>query len=272
MTSWTKRIQYVAKAIFRFMKTQTVKPDIFYLWLAEEEFPHKEKDLPSELLIVCEAFNIQLKWTKDNEYAFKRYHVYPMHYDDLVIVIDEDQIYDKDLIKDAKEKHYDSNTSYNIFSGITLNIEYDGSGIGYKRIKMNSDKPSLFGNLNGCHIYPPKTFPLEAITPENEKIRKIICKKCDESWILPWIKFIDGKTTYLNTKSKVNLIPEDKSTAMHTSFTKVINGARKRDIQLYFVLRTFPKLMEKWKKLYPKMNTKKWDVMTDYEIMKLLTR
>ena len=45
MTSWTKRINCVARSIYYFMKTQTVKPDLFYLWLAEEEFPNKEKDL-----------------------------------------------------------------------------------------------------------------------------------------------------------------------------------------------------------------------------------
>ena len=43
MTSWTKRINCVARSIYYFMKTQTVKPDLFYLWLAEEEFPNKEK-------------------------------------------------------------------------------------------------------------------------------------------------------------------------------------------------------------------------------------
>ena len=90
MTSWTKRIQYVAKTIYYFLKTQTVKPDMFYLWLAEDEFPNKEKDLPEDLLTICSVFNVQIKWTKYNEYAFKRWYVYPKHNDDLVISIDDD--------------------------------------------------------------------------------------------------------------------------------------------------------------------------------------
>jgi len=48
MTSWTKRIHCVDKSIYTFFKTQMEKPDIFYLWLAIEEFPNKEKDLPEE--------------------------------------------------------------------------------------------------------------------------------------------------------------------------------------------------------------------------------
>lgn len=272
MTSWIKRIQYVGKSIYNFLKTQTVKPDIFYLWLAEEEFPNKEKDLPEDLILICKAFNIQIKWIKDNEYCFKRLYVYPEHYEDLVIIIDEDQIYDKDLIKDAKNKISDDNVSYNIFSKITLNFEYDGTDINYKKILVKDNIPSIYVNCNGCHIYPPKTFPLEAMTPENIKIRKKICKECDESWLLPWIKYNNGKITFINTKSQLGLIKEDHNTAMHTKMTKTVNGYRKRDIELYFVLRTFPKLMDKWKKLYPKMNTDKWDKKTDEEILKLLNQ
>ena len=90
MTSWVKRINHVAKSIYRFLQTQTIKPDYCYLWLAEEEFPNRENDLPHELLLVCEALNVRICWTKYNEYAFKRWYVYPKHNDDLVISIDDD--------------------------------------------------------------------------------------------------------------------------------------------------------------------------------------
>jgi hypothetical protein len=52
MTTWSKRIQFTARAIYRFLKTQIVKPDLFYLWLAEEEFPNREADLPENLLAI----------------------------------------------------------------------------------------------------------------------------------------------------------------------------------------------------------------------------
>ena len=51
MTSWSGRIEHVGSSIFRFFKTQTKLPDIFYLWLSEEEFPNKENDLPKDLLL-----------------------------------------------------------------------------------------------------------------------------------------------------------------------------------------------------------------------------
>ncbi|WP_291631455.1 hypothetical protein [Clostridium sp.] len=93
MTSWTKRINCVARSIYYFMKTQTVKPDLFYLWLAEEEFPNKEKDLPNDLLMIIEGLHITLKWIKKNTYCHKRWNVYPEHMEDLVISIDDDVIY-----------------------------------------------------------------------------------------------------------------------------------------------------------------------------------
>ena len=43
---------------------QTVKPDKVVLWLAEEQFPQKENELPSELLEL-QNFGLTIKWCTD---------------------------------------------------------------------------------------------------------------------------------------------------------------------------------------------------------------
>ena len=73
MTSWTGRIQHVSRAIYNFFKTQTKKPDLFYLFLSIEEFKNKESDLPQDLKLIINAYNIKLMWTKENEYCQPAY-------------------------------------------------------------------------------------------------------------------------------------------------------------------------------------------------------
>lgn len=270
MTSWKQRINMVSEFIYIFLTSQTIKPDIFYLWLSADEFPSQFAELPRELLLVSKHLGVTIKFCPGNDYVFKRWNVYPEHYNDLVISVDEDQFYDVDLIRDAMNCSFQPNTSYNIFSEITVDFQYSTPGLYYKKTPALSGVPSIKTNCNGTHIYPPATFPIECMSPNNVALRRKVCKRCDESYFLPWIKYIDGKTTYINKKSKLGLIYEDENTSMHSNLTKTYMGERIRDIQLYFVLRKWPKLMEKWRHIFPEMNTATWDAIPDDEIMRVL--
>ena len=98
MTSWKQRINMVSEFIYIFLTSQTIKPDIFYLWLSADEFPSQFAELPRELLLVSKHLGVTIKFCPGNDYVFKRWNVYPEHYNDLVISVDEDQFYDVDLI------------------------------------------------------------------------------------------------------------------------------------------------------------------------------
>jgi hypothetical protein len=248
MTSWTKRIQYVAKSIFRFIKSQTVKPDIFYLWLAEEEFPNKEDDLPEDLLLVCEGLNVKICWTKDNEYCFKRWYVYPKHYNDIVISIDDDPIYPNNLI--AELLKYNSkypNTILNI-PALGYRRKYNGSIHNDMNFHHNTEPDFVYSFCGQCLI-PPKCFPLEAFTPEMNAVRKKICPVCDESWFNPFFVYNGVKQFHIE-----NMKIEDSSFSMDNALWPKFNEGgpiNKRDKQLYEVLKAFPEIMDKWKKVFP---------------------
>ena len=254
MTSWTKRIQYVAKAIYRFLKTQTVKPDVFYLWLAEEEFPNKEKDLPEDLLTICAAFNVQIKWTKDNEYCFKRWYVFPEHNDDMVISIDDDMFYDHRMIAAVLDE-YKRNP-------IPCVLHYRGcgglieitEGIKYT-ITQNRVKSSVRNYFIGQCAFTPHSFPLETLEPKIIELRKKICPKCDESFLHPYlikdnipIVFIVGLRDTEENEMQGVAIRND----LHFNLVKV-NGKeyKKSDLYKLKVLLSIPELQESWKKEFP---------------------
>jgi hypothetical protein len=120
-----------------FFKTQTQKPDIFYLWLATEEFPdHK---LPMALEECISKYGIVLKWIEKNEFCHKRWYVYPEHYEDVVISLDEDSRYVNDLVERAK----DCKSITNLWIPRTENYH----------------EPYRLGFCGQC-IVPPKTFPM----------------------------------------------------------------------------------------------------------------
>ena len=252
MTSWVKRIEYVSYAIFRFMSTQTVKPDLFYLWLAEEEFPRKALDLPIPLLKTLAYYNIKLCWTRTNEYCFKRWYTALQHYHDIIISIDDDVHYDHNLIERA-------HTYASKFSNIVINI---GTPV-YKPLSFNNSinrvlcspnttTPLYNMQLCGQCIFLPNTFPLEIINESHIcKLRRIYCKKCDECGITPLL--VKHHIPIL-TPVWDNIIDKPLQTSAISNDMKNI-----KNLQLYIAIRVFDDCMNPWKSLYPSYNTEYYD-------------
>ena len=270
MTSWSKRIQYVNSSIKKFFNIQTVKPDIFYLWLSLEEFPNKENDLPSDLIETCNKFGVKIEWLPYNDRNFKRWYVYPKHYNDLVISIDDDIIPDKDLVKVAKTHINEVNTIYNIFENLTWKYDY---GQTTKIIYKKKDKFSLEYMLLGCSVICPKSFPLEAITEENNKIRRQICRRCDESWIKPFTLLNNTKIGYLNFNSKNYMNMNMQKDASWKILSNRVDGILVRDYQVYVNLKYFPKNMKKYKEVFPNYSTDEFDKLgTEYILKNILNK
>ena len=270
MTSWSKRIQYISNQIDRIFKTQTILPDIFYLWLSLEEFPNKEKDLPDDLIKTCERYNVKIEWLPYNDRNFKRWYVYPRHYNDLVISIDDDVNIDKNLIKIAKSHINEVNTIYNIFKNLTWSYDFTDR---FKNIDYRL--PSRYSNKYmwlGCSIVCPKSFPLESIIEENSTIRRKICKRCDESWLMPFAMRNNTRIGYLDYNSKEYMNENIQNYATWRILSKRLNGYMIRDYQLYVCLKYFPDNMKKFKELHPKYDTSYFDNLgIDYIIKNILT-
>ena len=252
MTSWKGRINHVPFAFYRFLTTQTVKPDFIYLWLSIDEFPNKEDDLPEDLINICNAFRIEIKWIKSNEYCFKRWYTCLDHYSDIVISIDDDVYYDKTLI--ARSIDYASRYTkcvINVGSPIYKPLSFSN---GIKRIlkSIEADIPLYNMQLCGQCIFLPNTFPLEIVNEsETCKLRRIYCKKCDECGITP-----------LLVKHHIPIITHrwDNKIDKAMQVNAVSNDMRHiKDLQLYLSIRLFPGCMDAWKSLYPGYNTTHYD-------------
>ena len=197
LTSWKKRIKYLYNFLYIFYKTQKELPDIFYVWLSIDEFPNKEKDLDEKLLNFIQNKNIQLKWVQENTRQFKRWNVYPEHYEDIVISLDDDRVYPFDLIETAR----------NVKQGTILNLFF-----------YNEKYTSKNWICAQC-IIPAYTMPPEVT---EEKYRKLI-KECklnsDEVYLQPFIDLhkikIEHSIKYTNKSLLDSYFQENQENALY---------------------------------------------------------
>lgn len=106
LTTFPDRINTVSKTISTLLK-QTLKPDMLILWLAKEQFPNKEEELPDELLKLKD-FGLTIKWCDDIRSYKKLIPALKEFPDDIVITFDDDVYYPFDTV----EKLYNSYLEY----------------------------------------------------------------------------------------------------------------------------------------------------------------
>lgn len=270
MTSYPKRIHAVAEFIYIFFRTQTIKPDYFYLWLSEEEFPNHEYDLPRELVAISRAFNIQIRWVPYNDGCTKRWNVYPAHMHDVVVAVDEDNVYDIHLVEEMRKYTKRTGRIYAVWESLTnYLVPVKGIDFAYKNYaKLNLPDHSLRMKMSGNSVIPPDTFPMEALNPQFLPLRLKYCRKCDESWLQPFFRCngIESSTMHLHKYAC-----DDSMNATGINATgKRIRGVWWKNLQMYIVLRLFPDMLIKWKRLFPEYNDSEFSSMELNDLGRLL--
>lgn len=90
LTSFPARINIVVKTI-KTLLTQTLKPDAVILWLAPEQFPNGENDLPQELLDL-KQYGLTIDWYIDIR-SYKKIIPTLKKYPNAVVITTDDDIY-----------------------------------------------------------------------------------------------------------------------------------------------------------------------------------
>ena len=106
LTSYPARINTVNQAIESPLN-QTMKADKVILWLAPEQFPNKEKDLPKELLKLQDK-GLTIDWYEDIKSYKKLIPALEKYPDSVIVTADDDLIYESDWLEKlykAYKKH-----------------------------------------------------------------------------------------------------------------------------------------------------------------------
>lgn len=194
LTSFPQRINIVVKTI-KTLLTQTMKPDMVILWLAPEQFPNGEKDLPDELLDL-KQYGLTIDWYKDIR-SYKKIIPSLKKYPNAVIITTDDDIY---YAPDTVETLYNSYLEHRdeiqahrcdwlkispppIKGG---NDAYDVQLTWEKTRELYLDKhrgkASFFNRLTGygAVLYPPNCFYKDVL---DEDIIKNTIPTHDDIWL-----------------------------------------------------------------------------------------
>lgn len=244
LTSFPQRMYELHYALYSLL-TQSVKPSKVILWLAKEEFPHLEADLPEQVL-KFKNNGLQIEWC-NNIYSYKKLVPTLKKYPNNVIVTcDDDVFYEHNWLEILLNAHIKNPDC--IICHRAHKIKYNDNVIlSYRKwVKKVYNKTPSFDNFFtgvGGVLYPPNCFYKDIL---KEDIFLKLAPKADDIWF--WAMAILNKTKisvadncikemiYINPKRERGLIDEI------TLFASNKNGGN--DKQIRQILNYYPALFE----------------------------
>ncbi|MDH7912995.1 hypothetical protein [Winogradskyella sp. SYSU M77433] len=183
LTTIPNRIEYVYLPI-KSLLNQTVPPKKIVLWLGEEFFTSKIEDLPKNLRELI-PFGLEIEFCKDLKAHTKYYYTFQNYKENLVLTIDDDILYPKNLIEVLLNKYNEFPKS--VVANRVRKIVVDENGVKpYRDWKINVPKSSrepshllLATGVSGV-LYKPSLF--SESTYDTEGMEKTNCIG-DDIWL-----------------------------------------------------------------------------------------
>lgn len=174
LTSFPARINDVHVTINTLLR-QSVKPDRLILWLAEEQFLNKEKDLPQNLLEL-KSLGLEIMWCEDLKSYKKLVPTVKKYPNDIVVTADDDLYYKEDWLEGLYNAYLRNPNIVQTRRGCRIKILNDKITV-LKPRNYNFDYnfPTDFNNLlmgGAGTLYPPNSLHKDIFNIE--QIKKLI--------------------------------------------------------------------------------------------------
>ena len=146
---------------------QTRKADEVVLWLAREQFPGLEGDIPETLLKLAEEKNLTIRWCDDLKPHKKYFYALREYREDLVVTIDDDLLYPEHMLENLYQSYLRHPKAVSAVRAHLMLFSQAGEIRPYnewvKETDVCRDQPSmqLFATGGAGALYPPELFPKE---------------------------------------------------------------------------------------------------------------
>lgn len=183
LTSFPTRIHFVPKVIESIL-SQTVKADKILLWLAEEQFPNKEGDLPAQLIEQLKC-GLDICWCDDLKPHKKYYYAMRNFPDHIVVTVDDDVIYPNNLIETLLESYVKYPYAVSAMRAHFITFGPNGNILPYEKWKreyrrVGEPSMALCATGVGGILYPPNIMNNELF---NKDAIKKLCIYADDLWL-----------------------------------------------------------------------------------------
>ncbi len=246
LTSFPERMYDIHYCIYSLLN-QNLKPDEVILWLATEQFPNKENDIPPKVIALKEK-GLTIKWC-ENLYSYKKLiPVWKEYQNAIIITADDDIFYPKNWLEILYKSYLTHPNTIVCHRAHRLKFDRNKNILPYKKWKKKIKGPNLsyqnFFTGAGGVLYPPNSL--------NENLCDVkqftkLAPHGDDIWF--WAMALLNNTKIFVAKNNIKQLtyinPERErgKTREFTLFSKNKQGGN--DLQLKQVLGTYPEIFER---------------------------
>ena len=241
LTSFPERINEVPYTIYSLLN-QSLKPSKVVLWLAIDEFPNKEKDLPEKLLNLKNN-GLSIGWC-NNLKSFKKLipslKEYPSN---IIVTADDDIFYRKDWLKSLYDAYLNNPNSIICTRG--RKIKFKNKTLDkyetWELCKTQEDASylNLMTGIGGV-LYPPNSLNNNVFDYD------LACKLCpdgDDLWF--WAMAVINKTkTVIIEFQKLVSLNISRDLRLTNKKRLFDSNIKKNDAQVENILNNFPEILE----------------------------
>ena len=181
LTSFPQRIPEIFFSLYSLLN-QTVKPDMLLLWLAEEQFPNKEKDLPQRVRDL-QKYGLTIKWCSDIKSYKKLIPALGEFPDDIIVTADDDTYYPQNWLELLYESYLREPRFVHCHRAHRITFQETGEMNFYDSWPkcISTDEASylnLFTGVGGV-LYPPRSLYQDT---SNVDLFMRLCPTADDVW------------------------------------------------------------------------------------------
>lgn len=246
LTSFPQRMYELHYCLYTLL-SQTVKPDMLVLWLAEEEFPRKELDVPDSVLQLL-PLGLTIRWC-ENLYSYKKLVPSLQEFqDDIIVTVDDDVFYHENALERLYAGYIKHNTiiAMNVYKSI---LGENGLGECVSQDKMHGLESPSYCNVSlgiGGILYPPHSLYKDVC---NESLFMRLAPKGDDLWFWSMAVLQGTKPVCIGNKQSkhedINILRNwninGETTLWHG------NNVSGNSVQLSQIIEYYPEIMERLK-------------------------
>lgn len=251
LTSFPERMYDIKFTLYSLL-TQTVKPDEVILWLAKDQFPNREDDIPQDVLSLKKN-GLTINWCDDLKSYKKLIPSLISFPNDYIVTADDDLYYHENWLKQLVDdyKLYPNTIICQRSRRISFNDDGTLGDYSSWNLSMSEEAPSFLNfSTNGAgSLFPPNSLDGRAL---NLNLFSRLCPYGDDIWI--WAMAILNKTKIKTVSNNMAILtyvnPAREAKIINESTLFSINSQGKNDDQINNIINYFPEILKIIKNSY----------------------
>ena len=249
LTSFPERMYEIHYTLYSLLN-QSFRPDEVVLWLAKEQFPNGNDDIPPAVLSL-QKNGLTIKWCEDLRSYKKLIPSLKEFPDDIIVIVDDDVYYPQNWLEKLYKQHLKYPKCVIGHRCHQIRLLPNGWPKPYKQWKKKSTltKPSYRNFLTGCGgvLYPPHSLYKDVT---NVDLFQKLAPYADDIWFWAMTVLNNVKIkTFWGRMRKVLLVNPEREMRNTSQMTLTqLNIAQDgNNRQMIAVIDQYPELIDKLK-------------------------